>query len=71
MPRIPLKTLVTAVGPEGGDTDMVIFNGPVYIMTVDGEVNIVFDVGPYATHGCPIEELKQNLRKHKIPTIWQ
>ena len=71
MPRIPLKNLAKAFGPEGDDDDMVIFNGPVYIMTVDGEVNIIVDVSPYATHNCSYEKLKRHLRNQKIPTNWQ
>ena len=71
MPRIPLNALAKALGPEGDDTDMVLFNGPVYIMTVDGEVNIIFEVSPYKTHGCSYKKLRQYLRDQKIPKIWQ
>ena len=71
MPRIPLAKLTEALGPKGDDTDMVIFNGPVYLMTVDGEVNIIFDVSPYATHGCSYEKTKRHLRNQKIPKIWK
>lgn len=71
MPRIPLASLTEALGAEGDDTDMVILNGPVYIMTVDGEVSIIFEVSPYKTHGCSDEKLQRYLRKQKIPKIWQ
>ena len=71
MPRIPLASLTKALGVEGDDTDMVILNGPVYLMTVDGEVNIIFEVSPYKTHGYSYEELQRYLRKQKIPKIWK
>ena len=71
MPRIPLAKLTEALGPKGDDIDMVIFNGPVYIMTVDGEVNIIFEVSPYKTHGFSYKKLQRYLRSQKIPKIWQ
>ena len=71
MPRIPLASLTEALGPNGDDTDMVILNGPVYIMTVDGEVNIIFEVSPGIAVGRSYEELKRHLRNQKIPKIWK
>ena len=71
MPRIPLASLTEALGPNGDETDMVIFDGPIYLLNVDGEVNIIFDVSQYKTHDCSYEELKRHLRKQKIPKIWK
>ena len=70
MPRIPLKNLTKAVGSYGKD-EMVMLNGPVYIMTVDGEVNIVFDVFDPGNDGFSYEELKRHVLNQKIPDVWK
>ena len=70
MPRIPLANLAEAVGSYGLD-EMVKFDGPVYIMTVDGEVNIVFNVFDPGNDGFSYEELKRHVQNQKIPNIWK
>ena len=72
MPRIPLSSLEQAIVLNREDpTDMVILPGPVYILTVDGETNIVFGVDLYKTHNCSYLELQSYLRKQTIPPVWR
>ena len=73
MPRIPLFSFFDAVTPVPGyyTGDMVIFNGPCYIMHVDGVPNIVYDINPYKVHGLPEEKLEKYLRKQSIPKVWR
>ena len=72
MPRIPFSSIEQAIVLNREDlTDMAILSGPVYILTVDGEVNIVFDVDPYKTHNCSYLELQSYLRKQPIPPVWR
>ena len=69
MPRIPLNNLAKAVGSYG--TEMVMLNGPVYIMTVDGEVNIVFNVFDPGNDGFSYEDLRRLVLNQKIPNVWK
>ena len=72
MARIPLEYIETALTLESDDlTDMIILNGPCYLLVVDGKVNIVFETDPYKTHMEPLSELLKYLRSQKIPKIWQ
>ena len=72
MPRIPLSSLEQAIVLNRvALTDLVILSGPVYMLTVDGETNIVFDVDPYKTHNCSYLELQSYLRKQTIPPVWR
>ena len=74
MPRIPLSRLIKAIANDQADEDvipdMVVLNGPVYFLTVDGEVNVVYDVSPNYVLGVGWYKLTASLRKHKIPKQW-
>ena len=72
MPRIRLKDIDHAlVLVQDVCPDMLIFNGPCYMLVIDGEVNIVYDVNPYKTHTADSANLLKYLRKQKIPAIWR
>ena len=72
--RIPLSRLIKAIANDQADEDvvpdMVVLNGPVYFLTVDGEVNVVYDVSPSHVLGVGRYKLIASLRKHKIPKQW-
>ena len=72
--RIPLSRLIKAIANDQADEDvvpdMVVLNGPVYFLTVDGEVNVVYDVSPSHVLGVGRYKLTASLRKHKIPKQW-
>ena len=74
MSRIPLPRLIKAIANDQADEDvvpdMVVLNGPVYFLTVDGEVNVVYDVSPSHVLGVGRYKLAASLRKHKIPKQW-
>ena len=74
MSRIPLSRLIKAITNDQADEDvvpdMVVLNGPVYFLTVDGEVNVVYDVSPSHVLGVGRYKLAASLRKHKIPKQW-
>ena len=74
MSRIPLSRLIKAIANDQADEDvvpdMVVLNGPVYFLTVDGEVNVVYDVPPSHVLGVGRYKLTASLRKHKIPKQW-
>ena len=74
MSRIPLSRLIKAIANDQADEDvvpdMVVLNGPVYFLTVDGEVNVVYDVPPSHVLGVGQYKLTARLRKHKIPKQW-
>ena len=73
MPRIPLSSLSDAVTPVPGyyTGDIIICNGPCYIIHVDGVPNIVYDINPYKVHGLSGEKLGKYLRKQPIPKVWR
>ena len=74
MSRIPLSRLIKAITNDQADEnvvpDMVVLYGPVYFLTVDGEVNVVYDVSPSHVLGVGRYKLTASLRKHKIPKQW-
>ena len=74
MSRIPLSRLIKAITNDQADEDvvpdMVVLNGPVYFLTVDGEANVVYDVSPSHVLGVGRYKLAASLRKHKIPKQW-
>ena len=69
MPRIPLSNLAKTVSSY--DNEMVVLNGPVYIVNVGGEVNIVFDVFDPGNDDFSYEDLKRHILNQKIPNIWK
>ena len=72
MPRIPINRFEGALTIESDDfTDMIILNGPCYLLAVDGEVNIVYDVDPYKIFLAPLGKLLKYLRKQPIPNVWK
>ena len=74
MSRIPLSRLIKAIANDQANEDIipdiVVLNGPVYFLTVDGEVNVVYDVSPSHVLGVGRYKLAASLRKHKIPKQW-
>ena len=72
MPRIPINRFEVALITESNDlSDMIILNGPCYLLVVDGEVNIVYDVDPYKVVPAPLGKLQKYLRNQPIPDIWR
>ena len=72
MPRIPINRFEVALITESNDlTDMIILNGPCYLLVVDGEVNIVYDVDQYKVVTAPLGKLLKYLRNQPIPNIWK
>ena len=69
MPRIPLSNLAKTVSSY--DNEMVVLNGPVYIVNVGGEVNIVFDVFDPGNDDFSYEDLKRHILDQKIPNDWK
>ena len=69
MPRIPLSNLAKTVSSY--DNEMVVLNGPVYIVNVGGEVNIVFDVFDPGNDDFSYEDLKRHILNQKIPNDWK
>ncbi len=67
MPRIPLSNLAKTVSSYS--TEMVMLRGPVYLMTIDGEVNIVFDVFDPGNDGFSYEDLRRLVLNQKILNI--
>ena len=67
MPRIPLSNLAKTVSSY--NTEMVMLRGPVYLMTIDGEVNIVFDVFDPGNDGFSYEDLRRLVLNQKILNI--
>ena len=72
MPRIPINSFELVLITESNDlTDMIILNGPCYLLVVNGEVNIVYDVDPYKVVAAPLGKLQKYLRNQPTPDIWR